>query len=430
MNTLALLSLLALPGHVGQEQFGRFPFVGAGGALVGGGTSWGLVRPDDDNGGWGRGCEEAFGRAVFFAVPQPGRVLLGGLDGLSTTTDDGCSYQQLDNALTGSYASAFWLDPHDDRHLLVGTSTVSADNGVWESHDGGDTFLPLLPRRPGGFFHLAVSDDGTQIAVTGSDTSGRTLLLMSNDRGASFVDVSDVVADYPLAHALVFDGDQLVLGGIDTASEGIVDHVAFDGVTASLAHLGTVPRETTTAVIFHDQLFVLSRNGARGELYVENGSVLGFGLVQGGPSDCLVARGDALYGCGKQVGLNTSLFLRSDDGVTWTEVVRFADVHYRTCPADTAGYAACGSYLETACNDGVDNEVDGYVDCDDDDCAFNPVCLGGEGEGEGEGDAGDTGEGEGEDDSDDGTTSCCTGSPATSAWLAPLLVLRLRRRRR
>jgi hypothetical protein len=427
VNTLVVVALLVLPTHVGQEQFGRFPFVGDDEVFGGGGTSWGVVLPDVDNGGWGRVCEEAYGRAVFFAVQQPGRLLLGGLDGLSTTTDDGCSYQLVDNALAGSYASALWLDPHDARHLLVGTSTVSADNGIWESQDGGDTFAPVLARRPGAFFHLAVSDDGARLAASGSDPAGHTLMLLSNDAGASFVDVSDAVAAYPIAHALLFDGDALVVGGINSASEGVVDHLAFDGVTATLTHLGTVPRETTHAVRFLGQLYVLSRNGARGELYVENGSTLGFGLVQGGPSDCLAVRGDALFGCGKQVGLNTALFLRSDDGVTWSEVVPFRDVHYRVCPEDTAGYAECGNYLETACNDGVDNEVDGYLDCDDDDCAFNPACRAGEGEGEGEGDAGE-GEGEGDDDGD-AAASCCTGSPATAAWLAPLFALRLRRRR-
>ncbi len=430
MQTIALVSLLALPAHVGQDQFGRFPFVEAD-AVVGGGTSWGVVLPDENNGGWGRVCEEAFGPAVFFALRQPGRILLGGLDGLSSTTDAGCSYQQVDNVLAGTYASALWLDRNDDRHLIVGTSTVSADNGLWESRDSGDTFTALLPPRPGGFFRVAVSDDGVRIAASGIDAAARARLLFSADAGATFVDVTAAVADYPLVHALVFDGDLLVLGGINVSSEGIVDHVAFDGVAASLTPLGTVARETTAAVVFRDRLFVLSRNGARGEVYVKNDSPLGFGLVQGGPSDCLVVHDDALYGCGKQVGLNTALFLRSDDGDAWTEVVAFREVHYRACPEDTPGYAACGNYIETACNDDVDNEVDGAVDCDDDDCKVHPACTGGAGEGEGEGetDDGDGGRFAG-DDRGDAAASCCTGTPVAPAWLLPALALRLRPRLR
>lgn len=429
VHTFFVTSLFLLsPAHVGQDQFGRFPFLNDDGALSGGGTSWGVVRPDVVHGGWARVCEEAFGPVVFFALQQPGRVVLGGIDGLSTTNDEGCSYQRIENDLAGSYVSALWVDPADDNHLLVGTSTVSADNGIWESRDGGDTFSAFLPRRPGAFFRIAVSNDGTRLAASGTDGAGRTLLLMSDDGNASFVDVSAAVADYPLVHALVFDGDDLVLGGLSASSEGIVERVAFDGVAATVTSIGTVPRETTHAVRFAGKLFVLSRNGARGELYVENGSPLGFGLVQGGPSDCLVVRGDELFGCGKQVGLNTAMFLRSDDGLAWQEVVPFRDVHYRICPEDTPGYAECGNYLETACADDVDNDVDGYLDCDDDDCTFAPACLGGEGEGEGEGEPSE-GEGEGDPGKQPDEPSCAATAPSAALLLAPLCAL-LRRRRR
>jgi hypothetical protein len=430
VNTLAALLLLPLASHVGQDQFGRFPFVGDDDILGGGGTSWGVVLPDVEHGGWGRVCEEAFGPALFFALRQPGRVLLGGLDGLSVTSDDGCSYQRLENELAHRYASALWMDPDDNQHLLIGTSTPTADNGVWESFDGGNTFRSLLAARPGNVFSIAAAADTVHMALAGNDGAGRVLLLMSNDGGASFVDVSAALADRPVIHALLFDGDTLVLGGINGASEGTIDRVRFDGSTATTTVVGTTPRETTHAALFAGKLFVLARNGARGEVYVQNDSPLGFGLVQGGPTDCLFRHGDALWGCGKQGGLNTALFLRSDDGVQWREVVAFRDVHYRICPEATPGYAACGIYLETACADGVDNEVDGYRDCDDDDCAFHPACLGGTGEGEGEGgrngDNDDTGPAVGPGDA----STCAAGLSPVLPVLGLLLTPRQRRRRR
>jgi hypothetical protein len=136
-------------------------------------------------------------------------------------------------------------------------------------------------------------------------------------------------------------------------------------------------------------------------------------------------RDRTLWGCGKQAGLNTSLFLRSDDGLAWQTAIAFRDVHYRICPVDTAGYAACGSFVETACTDGIDNEVDGYLDCDDDDCKVHPACLG-EGEGEGEGDGG---EGDGEDPAsrgspdDDAPPASCAHAPAATALLLLPFVL-------
>jgi hypothetical protein len=433
---LPLATLWWAVGHVGQDQFGRFPFVQPDASVAGGGTSWGIVRADERFGGWGRVCEEAFGPVVFFALEQPDavggpRILIGGVEGLSLTTDDGCSYTPVDNELAGAFASALWVDPDDAAHLLLGTSTVGAENGIWESTDGGDAWREFLPRRPGNFFNLAVSDDGARVAASGNDGSGGVLLLLSDDGGTTFVDVSAAVAARPLIHALLFDGDALILGGINEASEGTVDRVAFDGAVATSTALGTVPRETTHAVRFAGELFVLARNGARGELYVENGSALGFGLVQGGPSDCLVVRDGVLYGCGKQAGLNTSLFLRSTDGRVWEELVAFTDVHYRACPESTPGFAQCGNFLETACADDADNDLDGAADCDDDDCRFHPACVG-EGEGEGEAGAGE-GEGEGEENVGGGgaadSPGSCAGTPATAGLLAPLVLLVGRRRR-
>jgi uncharacterized protein (TIGR03382 family) len=239
-------------------------------------------------------------------------------------------------------------------------------------------------------------------------------------------------------HALLFSGTDLVLGGINAASEGIVDRVAFDGTSAATTRVGTVPRETTHAAAFNDALYVLARNGARGELYVENDSALGFGVVAGGPSDCLFLHDGALYGCGKQVGAATSLFLRSDDGVTWTELVAFSDVHYRACPDDTVGFSECARFLETSCGDGDDSDLDGKTDCADEDCAFNAACAGdGEGDaGEGEGDVGEgegddvagAREGDGGDETDRGGCSCAEVDAASLG--AVLVPLAWRRRRR
>ncbi len=420
MNSLLLIAFVA--AHVGQDQFGKIPFVD-GGTLIGGATSWGLVRPDPE-GGWSRVCEEAFGPVVFFAIDQGERVLMGGIEGLSTTTDHGCSYTVVQNELTGEFTSALWIDPTNASHLIVGTSTVSATNGLWESSDGGDTWTELLPARPANFFNLAASDDGVLLAASGNNGAGEVLLLVSDDGGASFIDVSDVANQYPVIHALLFDGSTLLLGGFESTGQGFVDRVAFDGVSATATRLGSTPRETTQAALFQGELYVIAKNGTRGELYRANESALGFGVVPEGPSECVFVKGDDLFGCGKQVGVNTSLFLRSDDGVIWREEVAFFDIHYEICPEGAAGRTFCSTFVELFCADGVDNDLGGGTDCADPDCETNEVCVGeGEGEGgEGEGDVVGEGEGEGVLPA----TSCCTGAPA-SVWL---LGLGLRRRRR
>ena len=423
-----LLTAGSARAHLGQDQFGRFPFV-ASGAVVGGGTSWGLVLPDEVYGGYGRVCEESFGPALTFVVEQPGRILAGGVNGVEVTTDGGCTWNLLDNALAGRFPNALWVDPVDASHMLVGTSTIGADNGVWRSDDSGDTWTEVIAPRQGNFFSLAVNTDGTRIAVGGNDGVGGVVLLMSVDGGVAFTDVSAAVspeaAPRVIVTPLAFDGSELILGGLAPSTQGFVDRVSFDGTTISVSPVGVTPRQTTHAVVFDGDIFVIARNGARGELLRENGSALGFGVVVDGPSECVFVNDDRLIGCGKQAGLNPALFVTSADGITWETAVAFSDVHYRACPEDTVGLVACSSFLETFCGDDNDDDFDGATDCVDDDCAFNSLCFTAEGEGEGE----EAGEGEGEGESGASSGSCCRGDPAVASVGLLGVVLRRRRRR-
>jgi hypothetical protein len=429
-----LVRAMPASAHLGQDQFGRFPFVD-GGELVGGGTSWGVVLPDDVFGGYARVCEESFGPNVSFALSQParGRVLLGGVRGVEQTSDGGCDYAVVPNALEGLAPSSLWQDPVDPDHLIVTTATVSADNGVWRSRDGGDTWSVVLPDRPGSFFSVAASPGGERIGVGGSVVEAaaggglntRVLLMVSGDGGDTFVDISADVVDRVIATPLLWDGDALLVGGLDQTTQGFVDRVVVESGRAVITSVGVTPRQTTHAVVFGGDLFVIARNGARGELYRANGSALGFGVVPGGPTECLLVDGDRLLGCGKQAGLNTALFLTSDDGITWTPSISFRDVHYRACPDGSVGQTACSAFIESVCGDDIDDDFDGPRDCEDDDCAFNPLCRGPqEGEGEGEGPGGD----DAVPPSGGLDASCCVGAPA-SAWLGALAVLRRRRRR-
>lgn len=429
---LGAVTAAPVQAHLGQDQFGRFPFV-VDDAIIGGGTSWGIVLPDEVFGGYGRVCEESFGPAVTFAIHQParGRILLGGINGLEATSDGGCSYTVVDNDLAGRFPNGLWQDPLDGDHLLAGTSTTTGVNGVWRSRDGGDTWTEVIAERQGNFFSTAASDGGQRIAVGGNDgdpAGANVLLLVSVDGGATFVNVSSAVIERVIVAPLTWDGDALILGGLDPSTQGFIDRVTLDGTTPIITAVGTTPRQTTHAVVFGGEVFTIARNGARGELYRENDSALGFGAVPDGPSECLFKEGNGLVGCGKQAGLNPAMFMTSTDGVTWTRVVSFVDVHYRACPDGTVGQTACASFLETFCGDDVDDDFDGLTDCEDDDCAFNPLCVAAEGEGEGEGEPGE-GEGEGEGDVFPGTGSCCSGDPAAAAAGLGALLLRRRRRR-
>jgi MYXO-CTERM domain-containing protein len=81
--------------------------------------------------------------------------------------------------------------------------------------------------------------------------------------------------------------------------------------------------------------------------------------------------------------------------------------------------------FETDCADGADNDNDGLVDCDDDDCAAHPACT--EDTGESQTDSGDSGM-----DDEDGEGCGCSSQPNKSSGMLAIFLATLigwRRRR-
>jgi hypothetical protein len=139
---------------------------------------------------------------------------------------------------------------------------------------------------------------GGSVVETGEGGSlvTRVVLLISVDSGATFIDASAPVTTRVIVSPMVWDGDTLLLGGLDPSTQGFVDRVAVVDGVATVTPVGTTPRQTTHAVVFNGDIFVIARNGARGELYRENDSALGFGAVPDGPSECLFVDGERLVG--------------------------------------------------------------------------------------------------------------------------------------
>ncbi len=422
-SVVAPLFLLAVTGtaepvaaHLGQEFFGRHPFV-EDGAVVGGNTTWGLVLPAETGGDLARVCEEAVGPLVTFALAQPehGRVILGTEVGLVQTSDAGCSASLLDNALRGNIPTAAAALPTDPETVFViaSASTAPADgpSGLWVSTDGGDSFVAIGPALTGALDVLAVDDIGSRVCVAGRAPGAPPLLRCSSDGGTTFANLDAVVNGRIRVSALVLlAGGDIVVAGLDATAEGFVDRIApaATGGPAIVAALGPLPRHVTHAAIVGDTLAVLARNGPRSGLFVTALSrPAPFVLVDGGPTDCLVAVDGHFYGCGKDRGAGTPLFLHSTDGLAWESAVSFAAVRPRLCPADTSGTVRCPPVNERACGDFLDDDYDGDVDCDDEDCTA--ACAADD---------------ERVDASNGNLPGSCAALPA-AAWCLPCLVLAL-----
>jgi hypothetical protein len=434
---LVLAWSFASAAHL-EPQYGRVPFL-TGGAVDGGFSSWGVVGADVD--GLSRVCEQAFGDVMLSSVRVPdGAILAAGFTGFLRTTDLGCTWTSLtDNGVGERAVTALWQNPQDGQELWVGTSAPQAPNGILHSVDGGASFTSVLPDGEFDVFSVQVSSTG-RVVAGGATRTGTPILWLSDD-GLVFERHDDLFADMPLVRALTWRGDDAVVGGFNNQGQGYLEVVQGPAASPTRAVVGNATAEIRFAAVLNDQLYALVP--VRGEvLRFTDGNNEGEVLTgpTTGPTDCLLASADGsrLLGCGRQVGLASSLFLSSVDGAAWVTEVGLFDVEYRLCPQGTIGQTACVQYIEAQCVDGVDDDLDGTTDCDDRDCTWNALCEDGEGEGEGEGEVQGEGEGEGategEGDNDDPDpnprSSCCTGM--SSAWLsgAWLLWARVALRRR
>ncbi len=460
---MLLLSFLALVAtHGAEPQAGKFPYFDAAapGGLTGGGTSWGIVMPEDDH--FARACEEAYSNAEFDEVPSPpralnssfshlradGGVLIGGFGGTYITYDFGCTYEAVP-FFDGQVTSAVARGPAGS--LLLATATLSGDNAIYESVDDGDTWSELVPPIPDvSFFQLVANADGSLILATGSNSAGATVpaVFISVNGGASFDDVSSGYTQYPLVRGAAFDVDgAALLGGFDAQGKGMVlratapfdapeeqpvdlvgdgvgdddDPGVADAFPSEITHIAVVPNGGGVVALarLRKVLFHLAPGGTAFVDVTEAAT---------GPSDCVFVHpdGQRLVGCGQEIATGAvGLFMESTDGVTWAPTIDFADVVYRRCPVGSVGHEACKGQFEATCDDGLDDDFDQLVDCEDDECS--PLC-GGEGEGEGEGGEGEgEGEvaGEGEGEGEDEPPSCfgCASSSVVDVSACSLFVV-------
>ena len=424
---LLLLGSAPAAGHANQTQEGRFPFL-ADGEVFGGLTTWGLVLPVDD--AWQRVCEEAIGPVAFFSRRRPdGDILLGALEGLVVTRDEGCSYQLMSGALDGLAPSAL---VEVNGRLLATTGQFGAANGIFASDDDGESWQPVLaPTQDLLLFQLVANADGSMLLASGSRSGSSTApaLFVSINGGDSFTEISAGYSGYVIARALGFmeDGVSVMISGITSTNDFRVLRAADSNWTAPTV-IGNVPAEARYGVHWQDTVWVITP--LSGDLYRKRTTDSDFIHVSDareGPTNCIGVHpdGDRLIGCGRQLVGNPGLFMESTDGATWTGLIAFDQVSYRACPVETAGFTACATYYESNCSNGTDEDFDQLIDCDDDDCARR--CAG-EGEGEGEGDPGEgEGEpGEGEGEGEPGGCPCSGAGGADLSLLGLAMLLRAR----
>ncbi len=327
--------------HFGAPE-GRWPFL-VEGELIGGGTTWGIVRKAEDR--WLRVCEEAIEEppAFYYRQPSSGRLLLARSDGL-WLTDDGCSLDAKPSVFDDARPSLL-AEPRDlPTTLYVATSSSTGDNGLFLSTDEGQTFTPTsLQHEDVSFRSLAVSDDGEKIYLGGIYLDSRLpVVFVSLDGADTFEPKSPWPESVAAANVL----------GIDPGTGEVALTLLDPDVTGSTLALASGDLATSTTLaefegvvsdfLVHDDAWLVIEGRQR--YFRRKKGDAEFTLVDGGPTRCLLKLpGDErVWGCGQP--FQNGHFLVSDDGVSFTPVLPFLDVVEHRCPPGTLGAERC-AYL-------------------------------------------------------------------------------------
>lgn len=312
------------------------------GEVVGAGTTWGIVLREAE--GVRRVCEEGTGApATRYHRTHEGRILVAGPAGLFATTDGGCTYDVVTEALRDVPIADLAVALQAPETMVLVTERAGEDNGIWRSRDAGLSF-ERLPWERGGLRFDAVMVDGTGDVIVAIAQDAVTLMdyvVVSTDGGARFVESPDALRDFTYVRLLgpSAAGDELRVVGVLPSALNVVLGSRDGFVTArEIARIDD--QVTDYGEAGESEFLTLSRT----QLLRRRSPATEFEQVVG-PTRCLVRvpQDPRLFGCG--VLPDGAHLLATLDGETWTQHVPFLGIEERLCPEETPGYVRCARYL-------------------------------------------------------------------------------------
>lgn len=316
-------------------------------------TTYGIIQSFDAGTSWKWICEKAGGYGGVFDpavdVTSTGRMLVGLFDGLSSSTDRGCTFATQPAPVAKEYVIDLVVEPKDPSHALALTSTGLGAAGfhvvVFQSLDAGAIWTQAGVDLPKDF-----NSETIEVAPSRTDriyASGivgvmprQGIIEVSDDRGAT----------WSRQNIDLMGGQAPYIGAVDPGNPDVV-YARIDGTSDG----------TTRA----DHLMV-SKDGAKTwtEIGGTNGDMFGFALSPdgtkiafGGPKDglmiastsdyafkqvstigvrCLRWTGAGLYACASDYPDNFTVGLSTDEGKSWKPLYRLAELQPLQCPGDAA----------------------------------------------------------------------------------------------
>jgi hypothetical protein len=266
------------------------------------------------------------------------RVLVGTNEGIRFSQDGGCSWT-LPEGIAGDLTS-FSVAPRPGlpQELVATTGAAGEANHVLRSLDGGLSWDSILRVEEADIWRGVWNEAGTELIAEVVHPGGDTVLHRSVDAGQSWSGTLLPLGDWRSVGLFgpSLDAQFLWLTALSPAGEFVLGRVQWD-LSSELEPLRAFPNLITAFAEEEDQLHIVVS-------FSEYLTWTGLpedepAATTGAVSTCLYGLDGLLWGCGGEP--MRAQFSRRTAAGDWEELLRFADIEPRTCPAGSPGAALC-----------------------------------------------------------------------------------------
>ncbi len=353
--------------HLGGAD-GIVPFFDDTGALVGAGTTFGLVFSDGDT--LAQTCDEAIGQTIPTAFVQEGQATLSANgEGVFVTVDNGCTWAPIAD-LDGRQVQVLTPSPTQAGRVWTMSADAAGANviAVVSLDSAGATADIVVSVADARFTSAAViDDDGDDVVIIAATVAGAPALLLLRDETLLTLE-SSALAEAQIVRVLEVGDGALSFSTLDRLGRGhlfvaaVSDVINAAAADVSATEIGSFDGLVTATARFREKRFVTSGGGIVHNADVAvDGSVGAFTRLPMAPLRCLQVHDQVLIGCSQN---SDSWFVSSNDGVSFAPLLPRADVVDFACAEGSVAADACAYRFAVDPVDPVDDDDD--TDDDDD----------------------------------------------------------------